>query len=179
MHIQIYLTTFFKIVFILFSIRMQSPGEIESAARTAPEALQSDVNKIASVALGLTTASIISSLASPLAAEAKDKAIWTKVDLGIKDTLFDISFDPKNPDHGWLVGAKGTFLETFDGGNTWNTRSFSNLDEDEDISYRFEIANLNNNEGWIVGKPSILLHTRDGGKQFERIPLPPKLPGKR
>ena len=158
---------------------MQSPGEIESAARSAPEVLQSDVNKVANMALGLTTASIISSLASPLVAQAKEKAIWTKVDLGIKDTLFDISFDPKNADHGWLVGAKGTFLETFDGGNTWNTRSFSNLDEDEEISYRFEIANLNNNEGWIVGKPSILLHTRDGGKQFERIPLPPKLPGKR
>lgn len=29
----------------------------------------------------------------------------------------------------------------------------------------------------IVGKPAILLHTRDGGKQFERIPLSPKLPG--
>lgn len=159
------------------SIRMQSPGESESVARSAPEVLQCDVSKIANMALGLSTASIISSLASPLVAQAKEKAIWTKVDLGIKDTLFDISFDPKNADHGWLVGAKGTFLETFDGGNTWNTRSFSNLDEDEEISYRFEIANLNNNEGWIVGKPSILLHTRDGGKQFERIPLPPKLPG--
>jgi len=29
----------------------------------------------------------------------------------------------------------------------------------------------------ISGKPAILLHTRDGGKQFERIPLSPKLPG--
>ena len=28
-----------------------------------------------------------------------------------------------------------------------------------------------------VGKPAILLHTRDGGKNFERIPLSPKLPG--
>jgi len=30
---------------------------------------------------------------------------------------------------------------------------------------------------FITGKPAILLHTRDGGKQFERIPLSPKLPG--
>jgi photosystem II stability/assembly factor-like uncharacterized protein len=29
----------------------------------------------------------------------------------------------------------------------------------------------------IAGKPAILLHTKDGGKQFERIPLSPKLPG--
>jgi len=76
-----------------------------------------------------------------------------------------------------LVGAKGLFLETFDGGNSWTTRAFQSLDEDEEINYRFEVASLYNDEGWIIGKPSIMLHTRDGGKQFERIPLSPKLPG--
>jgi photosystem II stability/assembly factor-like uncharacterized protein len=68
-------------------------------------------------------------------------------------------------------------LETFDGGANWTPRSFTNLDEDEEINYRFEVASLLDNEGWIVGKPAILLHTKDGGKQFERIPLSPKLPG--
>jgi len=47
----------------------------------------------------------------------------------------------------------------------------------EEITYRFEVTSLSNNEGWIIGKPAIMLHTRDGGKQFERIPLSPKLPG--
>jgi photosystem II stability/assembly factor-like uncharacterized protein len=91
--------------------------------------------------------------------------------------LFDISFDPSKPEHGWLVGAKGTFLETFDNGASWAPRSFSNLDEDEEINYRFEVASISENEGWIIGKPAIMLHTRDGGKQFERIPVSPKLPG--
>merc|ERR1711968_246585 len=100
-----------------------------------------------------------------------------KVDLPAKETLFDITFDAKRPEHGWLIGAKGTFFETFDGGNNWIARKFTNLDEDEEITYRFEVADLNDDEGWIVGKPAILLHTKDGGKQFERIPLPPKLPG--
>ena len=114
---------------------------------------------------------------SPSAALAKGPKVWQKVDLPTRDTLFDISFDSKNANHGWLVGARGTFLETFDGGVTWKTRTFSNLDEDEDINYRFEVTSLNQDEGWIVGKPAIMLHTRDGGKQFERIPLSPKLPG--
>ena len=119
----------------------------------------------------------LSSITMPSDALAKDTKVWEKVDLPLKETLFDITFDAKKPDHGWLIGAKGTFFESFDRGNSWNIRSFTNLDEDEDITYRFEVADLNDNEGWIVGKPAILLHTKDGGKQFERIPLPPKLPG--
>jgi photosystem II stability/assembly factor-like uncharacterized protein len=59
----------------------------------------------------------------------------------------------------------------------WTPRSFTSLDEDEEISYRFEVTSLREQEGWIIGKPSILLHSRDGGKVFERIPLSPKLPG--
>lgn len=117
-----------------------------------------------------------SGVVSPLPSFAKDKK-WSKVDLPVRETLFDISFDKDKPDHGWIVGAKGTFLETFDRGLTWAPRTFNSLDEDEEINYRFEITSLNENEGWIVGKPSIMLHTRDGGKQFERIPMSPKLPG--
>lgn len=37
-------------------------------------------------------------------------------------TFYDIDFDPAKPDHGYIVGAKGTFLETNDGGETWNAR---------------------------------------------------------
>ena len=126
-------------------------------------------------ASGLTTS--VTSTMAPSAASAKNPKVWEKVDLPVKETLFDVTFDVKKPEHGWLIGAKGTFFESFDGGNSWSTRSFTNLDEDEEITYRFEVADLNDDEGWIVGKPAILLHTKDGGKQFERIPLPPKLPG--
>eukprot|EP00981_Chlorochromonas_danica_P001022 scaffold233_cov174-Ochromonas_danica.AAC.62 len=105
------------------------------------------------------------------------KKSWVAVELPVKETLFDISFDPANPDHGWLVGARGTFFETFDGGNKWVPRSFTSLDAEEEITYRFQVASLKDQEGWIVGKPSIMLHSKDGGKGFERIPLSPKLPG--
>ncbi len=79
--------------------------------------------------------------------------------------------------HGYVVGAKGTFLETIDGGLTWLPRSFTNLDAEEEITYRFEKVSFKDNEVWVIGKPSILLHSKDGGKNWERVPLSPKLPG--
>jgi len=90
-------------------------------------------------------------------------------------TLYDLDFDTEQ--HGYLVGAKGTFLETVDGGKSWKPRTFANLPEDEEVGYRFEKVSFKNGEGWVVGKPAILLHTTDAGKTWERIPLSPKLPG--
>lgn len=158
-----------------------SPAESNQDGISSKDNFKSNMknfgNNLGTAAAGVAASSLLSSTTMPSVANAAKEKIWTKVDLPVSNTLFDISFDPKNPDHGWLVGAKGTFLETFDGGYTWKNREFSSLDEDEDINYRFEVASLNEDEGWIVGKPAIMLHTRDGGKQFERIPLSPKLPG--
>ena len=98
-----------------------------------------------------------------------------QVQLPVSSTLYDIAFD--TADHGYVVGAKGTFLETNNGGKTWEARSFSNLDATEEINYRFEKVSFKDNEGWVIGKPAILLHTADGGKTWERVPLSPKLPG--
>jgi photosystem II stability/assembly factor-like uncharacterized protein len=100
---------------------------------------------------------------------------WQQVPLPVSTTLFDIAFD--TPAHGYLVGARGTFLETLDGGLSWKPRTFANLDEEEEVGYRFEKVSFKNGEGWVIGKPSILLHTTDSGKTWERIPLSPKLPG--
>lgn len=155
-------------------------GETNDDITTSSESVKQNINNIVKVAktatISATTASLLASM--PFAVKAANqKRIWQKVDLPTRETIFDLSFDPSNPEHGWLIGAKSTFLETFDGGYTWKTRTFNSLDEDEDINYRFEVATLLNEEGWIIGKPAIMLHTRDGGKQFERIPLSPKLPG--
>jgi photosystem II stability/assembly factor-like uncharacterized protein len=141
------------------------------------KAVTKAVSKATSAVVGASALYLGSALTMPIIVKAKDKKVWQKIDLPTKDTIFDINFDPKKPEHGWLIGAKGTFLETFDAGVTWKPRTFNSLDEDEDITYRFEMASLLNDEGWIIGKPAIMLHTRDGGKQFERIPLSPKLPG--
>lgn len=110
-----------------------------------------------------------------LPAEAASTKFWKAVELPFDDTLYDIDFDSTT--HGYLVGARGAFAETNDGGKTWEARSFSNLDPEEEVTYRFTIVSFKEKEGWVLGKPSLLLHTKDEGKTWERIPLSPKLPG--
>lgn len=129
----------------------------------------------------VTAAAALASNGAPLPVLAKaDAPTWSAVDLPLATDapiLFDIDFDPKNPNNGFIVGNKGTFLQTFDGGKTWQARSFANLDPDEEFNYRFTKLSFLDGEGWIIGKPAILLHTRDSGKSWERVPLSPKLPG--
>ena len=125
----------------------------------------------AATSMAVTAGGFTSAVPSAQAASQ----MWTKVDLPFEDTLYDIDFDTDK--HGYLVGARGAFAETNDGGLTWEARSFTNLDAEEEVSYRFTIVSFKNNEGWVLGKPSLLLHTKDAGKTWERIPLSPKLPG--
>ena len=126
-------------------------------------------------------ASVAPLVSAPAAANAANVKDWKVVDLPIisetPPILFDIEFDSKDPQKGWIVGNRGTFLQTRDAGNTWQAKSFANLDPDEEINYRFTKVSFKDGEGWIIGKPAILLHTRDEGATWERVPLSPKLPG--
>ena len=106
-----------------------------------------------------------------------EKKKWELITMPVDTVLFDLDFIKNSPGHGWLVGAKGTFLETIDNGKTWIPRTFANLDSDEEINYRFENISFSDNDGWIIGKPAILLHTKDGGNTWLRVPISPKLPG--
>jgi photosystem II stability/assembly factor-like uncharacterized protein len=133
---------------------------------------------------------------TPLAASAKAQRQWEPIDLSYlfdnltsnapiaglpgasaKPILFDIEFDTKDPNHGFIIGNKGTFLETFDGGKKWKFRKFRQLDEDDEINYRFLQVSFKDGEGFIIGKPPILLYTQDEAKSWVRVPLSPKLPG--
>ena len=110
-------------------------------------------------------------------ASAEKAATWERITLPVDTVLFDLDFVKDEPQHGWLVGSKGTFLETLDGGQTWVPRTFANLDPDEELTYRFENVSFSGNDGWVIGKPAIMLHTKDGGKSWLRVPVSPKLPG--
>ena len=150
---------------------LQAPARVQTARKAvALDAGRRDfVQGVGAAALAPAV------LANAAPAQALDVKRWSQVPLPVSTTLFDIAFD--TPDHGYLVGAKGTFLETVDGGRSWKPRVFANLDEEEEVGYRFEKVSFKGGEGWVVGKPSVLLHTTDSGKSWERIPLSPKLPG--
>jgi len=159
------------------------PSHSSSNCRTAlsmssslnTEDRRSFVSKSATVAGGIALSNLASFSAAPLPAEAAATRQWRQVKVPFEDTVYDIDFD--SPTHGYIVGARGSFAETNDGGETWEPRSFSNLDAEEEITYRFQVVSFKDGEGWVLGKPTLLLHTKDSGKSWERIPLSPKLPG--
>lgn len=136
---------------------------------------RSFVSKSASAAAVTAVSLGTTALALPQPAQAASTLMWTKINLPFEDTVYDIDFD--SADHGYVVGARGSFAETNDGGKTWEARSFSNLDPEEEVTYRFQVVSFKGGEGWVLGKPTLLLHTKDSGKSWERIPLSPKLPG--
>jgi len=102
---------------------------------------------------------------------------WVQYDLNTGETLYDIDFDPEDPLHGFVVGARGLFYETKDGGKRWISRSFQNLSKGEEISYRFQNVSIKGKEVWIVGKPPLLLHSKDSGSTWKKVPVSRKLPG--
>ena len=96
---------------------------------------------------------------------------WEVIQLPTKATLFDIGFID-NLEHGWIVGADATLLETTDGGETWQPKTIE-LEE----KTRLTSVSFNGKEGWIVGQPSLLLHTNDEGQSWNVVALSSKLPG--
>jgi photosystem II stability/assembly factor-like uncharacterized protein len=163
----------------------QQPSQAAAAAAFSATKLQMStsegedrrtfVTKSATTAASLAAVAAGGVVGMPEEAEAAASTCWTPVPLPFADTLYDIDFDSET--HGYLVGARGSFAETNDGGLTWEARSFSNLDAEEEVTYRFTISSFKDGEGWVLGKPTLLLHTKDSGKTWERIPLSPKLPG--
>lgn len=147
-----------------------------STTNNNSEDRRSFVTKSAVTTAGVALSTIAgATTALPLPASAKATRQWQQVKVPFEDTVYDIDFD--SPTHGYIVGARGSFAETNDGGATWEPRSFSNLDAEEEITYRFQVVSFKDGEGWVLGKPTLLLHTKDSGKSWERIPLSPKLPG--
>ncbi|GAB4213968.1 MAG: photosynthesis system II assembly factor Ycf48 [Synechococcales cyanobacterium] len=98
---------------------------------------------------------------------------WQAASTPTENILLDIAFTDPEITHGWVVGDKGTLLETRDGGVNWQPHD---LGEEYAETYLDSIS-FAGEEGWIVGEPKILLHSRDGGSHWDRIGLSDKLPG--
>lgn len=113
----------------------------------------------------------------PAGAEETLDSTWVQYDLNTGETLYCIDFDTVDPLHGFVVGARGIFYETKDGGRRWVSRSFQKLNTRANIPYRFQTVSVYGNDVWIVGKPALLLHSKDAGVTWKKVPVSRKLPG--
>jgi len=86
---------------------------------------------------------------------------WEEIDVDVTGVINDISFLDEN--EGWLVGddvsrSSGAIKVTYDGGDTWNFRSYG-LGGVDLNGIHFVSAT----EGWLVGKAGRIAHTTDAG----------------
>lgn len=100
-------------------------------------------------------------------------AQWKKVNSGTFAWLYSVYF--VNQNQGWIVGSKGTFLETTDGGATWKSKARFTEDTIRDVYFSDE------KHGWILAEkdvfgsygssPSYISETFDCGVSWKRVDL--------
>eukprot|EP00930_Biecheleria_cincta_P069233 TRINITY_DN569_c0_g2_i1.p1 TRINITY_DN569_c0_g2~~TRINITY_DN569_c0_g2_i1.p1 ORF type:complete len:520 (-),score=102.11 TRINITY_DN569_c0_g2_i1:26-1585(-) len=144
----------------------------QTEARTELEPSRGELVRVSGLA---AAASLVPAPAR--AEQVPDGEAWVQYDLNTGEVLYDIDFDPLDKNHGFVVGARGLFYETKDGGKRWVSRSFANLGKSEDVTYRFQNVAVLGDDVWILGKPPLLLHSKDAGKSWKKVPLSKKLPG--
>lgn len=118
-------------------------------------------------ALAATIAALL--VASCFFAESPVVAAEPSV-VGQWDSLFGVAFGATgNP---FVVGAKGTLLESHDDGKTWTRRQLGDPVEPRDLySVRFA---PDRKTGWIVGENGTIFRTKDGGRNWEKQESPIK-----
>src|SRR4029453_11908970 len=100
---------------------------------------------------------------------------WTKVNAGTMAWLHSVFFLDRN--RGWVVGSKGAFLATKDGGSTWQQKTSVTTDVLRDIYF------IDEQNGWLLCEKNIydlkekddprtyLMQTTDGGEHWTRIDI--------
>lgn len=101
------------------------------------------------------------------------KADWKKVNSKTFAWFHSVYF--VNQNKGWVVGSRGTFLETNDSGKTWNSKHIATQDTIRDIYF------VDEKHGWILCErdifntgtlsPSYILESFDGGESWKKIDL--------
>src|SRR4030095_10980799 len=100
---------------------------------------------------------------------------WARQPASTMAWLHGVFFLDQN--RGWIVGSKGTMLQTLDGGNTWKPHGGSTDDVVRDIFF------IDEKNGWMVCEVNAyqlksvddprayLMRTTDGGENWRRIEI--------
>ena len=100
---------------------------------------------------------------------------WARQKSGSMAWLHAVFFLDQN--RGWVVGSKGSVLQTRDGGNTWTPRAASTDDVVRDIFF------IDEQNGWLVCEVNAyqlmtleqprayLMKTTDGGEHWKRVEI--------
>lgn len=126
--------------------------------------------------VGTATLTALTQRGAQLWAVGHDTAILKSTDFGAhwrrvhytpeaQRPLLDIAF--VDDQHGFAVGAYGTFLETRDAGEHWIPRNIAT----QDLHYN-AIAALGNNTLMIAGEAGTLLRSTDAGQTWQALASP-------
>ena len=85
---------------------------------------------------------------------------WKKMESATKNSLYSISVVG---DKCWAVGARGAYIISGDGGNTWTSKKGAIHTKGWLTSVDF----VNDKVGWVVGKSGAVFKTTDGGETWE------------
>ncbi|HYD48845.1 MAG TPA: YCF48-related protein, partial [Terriglobales bacterium] len=86
---------------------------------------------------------------------------------GVETTLFGIFFSDRQ--RGWAVGMEQSFVETRDGGATWEKKS---VKAPPGFSLALFDLEVRGNLGWAVGNSGYLLNSTDAGESWNLIDVP-------
>jgi photosystem II stability/assembly factor-like uncharacterized protein len=101
---------------------------------------------------------------------------WTRQSSGTMAWLHSVFF--LDQERGWVVGSKGAFLATIDGGKTWQSKPRPSADILLDIYFADAL------NGWLVCEKNVydlttkddtityLMNTSDGGATWNRVNIP-------
>jgi photosystem II stability/assembly factor-like uncharacterized protein len=100
---------------------------------------------------------------------------WKKQPAGTMAWLHGVYFLDQN--RGWVVGSKGTFLATLDGGISWKLKTAPSTDVLRDIYF------IDDQNGWLVCEKNLydlkekdeprtyLMQTTNGGEDWKRVDI--------
>lgn len=96
--------------------------------------------------------------------------VWEEISSPTTEDLYSVAFpDDRN---GIVVGANGTYLETADGGHTWNNRDMTSISDSVHDHHLMTVVLNQNGEGLIAGTFGLLWRTDSGGNTWEPVTIP-------